>query len=71
MIDYQPKCYSRVDSYRYECHCQKSVFFGVDLDHIPWDGCSCYLSQRKWGYDKYKKKRKPKWPSLAEFAFGV
>ena len=69
--DYQPKCHSCVDSYRYECHCQKSVFFGVDLDHIPWDGCPCFLSERRWGVHDKQKKRKNKWPSLTEFEFGV
>ena len=68
----QHMCYSCVDGYRCEFHCQKSVFFGMDLDHIPWEGCSCFLSQRKWGgCDKPKKKRKKKWPSLEEFEFGV
>ena len=71
MSNYEPKCNVCVDGYRSECHCQKSVFFGMDLDNIPWEGCTCFLSQRKWGYDKYKKKRKPKYPSLEEFEFGV
>ena len=72
MNDYQPKCLSCVDGYRSECHCQKSVFFGVDLDHIPWDGCSCFLSEWKWGVqDKPKTKRRKKYPSLEEFEFGV
>ena len=74
MNDYQPKCHSCVDGYRCECHCQKSVFFGMDLDNIPWDGCTCFLSRRKWdGYEfgRKKKKRKPKYPSLEEFEFGV
>jgi hypothetical protein len=72
MNDYQPKCHSCVDGYRSECHCQKSVFFGMDLDNIPWEGCTCFLSQRKWSVcDKPKKKRKKKWPSMAEFEFGV
>ena len=66
---YQPKCTVCVDYYRCECHCQKSVYCGMDIDKIPWEGCQCFLSQRKW--DKPKKKRKPKWPSLAEFEFGV
>ena len=69
--DYQPKCYSCVDGYRCECHCQKSVFFGVDLDHISWDGCTCFLSERKWSMCDKPKKRKPKYPSLEEFEFGV
>ena len=71
MKDYQPKCHSCVDGYRCECHCQKSVFFGMDLDNIPREGCSCFLSERKWGgYDKAKK-RKKKWPSMTEFEFGI
>ena len=69
MSNYEPKCNVCVDGYRSECHCQKSVFFGMDLDNIPWEGCPCFLSQRKWGYDKYKKKRKKKYPSLEEFEF--
>ena len=69
---YEPKCYSCVDGYRCECHCQKSVFFGMDLDNIPWEGCPCYLSQRKWGgQNKPKRKRKSKWPTMAEFELGV
>jgi len=43
----------------------------MDLDRIPWEGCPCFLSQRKWGHDKPKKKRKKKYPSLEEFEFGV
>ena len=67
---YEPKCQSCVDGYRCECHCQKSVFFGMDLDNIPWEGCSCFLSQRKLGFDKTKKKkRKKRWPSMTEFEF--
>ena len=56
MSNYQPKCNVCVDGYRCECHCQKSIFFGMDLDNIPWEGYSCFLSQRKWGgwYDKTK-----------------
>ena len=69
--DYQPKCHSCVDSYRDQCHCQKSVFFGMDLDNIPWDGCSCFLSERKWGYVEPKTRRRKKYPSLEEFEFGV
>ena len=71
MNDYQPKCLFCVDGYRCECHRQKSMYYWMDLDNIPWNGCTCFLSQRKWGYDKYKKKRKPKYPSLEEFEFGV
>ena len=42
------------------------------LAAIPWNGCPCYLSQRKWGvHDKPKKKRRKKYPSLEEFEFGV
>ena len=67
----QPKCSVCVDYYRGECHCQKSVYCGMDLEYIPWEGCLCFLSKRKWGCDRPKKKRKKKWPSLAEFEFGV
>ena len=71
-IGYEPKCIGCVDYYRCECHCQKSVYCGMDIDKIPWNGCQCFLSQRKWGgCDKPKKKRKKKWPSLEEFEFGV
>ena len=44
----------------------------MDLDCIPWEGCPCFLSQRKWGgHNKSKKKRRNKYPSLEEFEFGV
>lgn len=68
-----PKCESCVDSYCGKCNCQQSEFYGMGTEGIPWDGCRHFLSQRKWGgYDKPKKKRKkPKWPSLEEFEFGV
>ena len=69
---YEPKCIACVDYYHDECHCQKSIYCGTSLSHIPWEGCSCYLSQRKWGgHDKPKKKRKKKWMSMEEFEFGV
>ena len=71
MKDYQPKCLSCVDYYRDECHCQKSVYCGMSMPNVPWEGCSCFLSQRKWGCDKPKKKRRKKWPSMKEFEFGV
>ena len=57
MNDCQPKCDSCVDAYNSECHCQKSVYYGMALKQIPWDGCPCFLSQRKWSvYAKPKKK---------------
>lgn len=65
----EPKCYLCVDYYRDECHCPKSVYCGRSMPDVPWEGCQCFLSQRKW--DKPKKKRKPKWPTMAEFEFGV
>ena len=74
MKDYQPKCYSCVDYYRDECHCTKSIYSGMSMPDVPWDGCTCFLLRRKWdGYDfgKKKKKRRKKWPSLEEFEFGV
>lgn len=73
MNDYQPKCDSCVDAYNSECHCQKSVYYGMALEQIPWDGCPCFLSQRsKWSvHDKPKKKRRKKYPSMEEYEFGV
>lgn len=69
---YEPKCVGCVDYYNDECHCPKSIYCGTSLSHIPWSGCPCYLSQRKWGgHDKPKRKRKKKWPTMAEFEFGV
>ena len=69
---YKPKCIGCVDYYHDECHCAKSIYNGMSLSAIPWDGCPCYLSQHKWGvHDKPKKKRKKKYPSLKEFEFGV
>lgn len=35
MNDYQPKCDSCVDAYNSECHCQKSVYYGMALEQIP------------------------------------
>lgn len=68
MNDCQPKCDYCVDAYNSECHCQESVYFGMALEEIPWDGCPCFLSQRKWSvHDKPKKK----YPSMEEFEFGV
>lgn len=55
-----------------ECHCQKSVYYGMALEQIPWDGCPCFLSQRKWSvHDKPKKKRRKKYPNMEEYEFGV
>lgn len=72
MNDCQPKCDSCVDAYNSECHCQKSVYYGMALKQIPWDGCPCFLSQRKWSvHDKPKKKRRKKYPSMEEYEFGV
>ena len=48
-IGYEPKCIACVDYYNDECHCQRSIYCGASLSHIPWEGCSCYLSQRKLG----------------------
>ncbi len=42
MNDYQPKCDSCVDAYNSECHCQKSVYYGMALEQIPWDGCPLF-----------------------------
>lgn len=59
MNDCQPKCDSCVDAYNSECHCQKSVYYGMALEQVPWTGCPCFLSQRKWSvHDKPKKKRR-------------
>ncbi len=72
IVGYEPKCIGCVDYYRNECHCPKSIYCGMDLDRIPWEGCPCFLSRRKWGgHDKAKRKRKSKWPTMAEFEFGV
>lgn len=69
---YEPKCIGCVDYYHDECHCSKSIYSGLSLSAIPWEGCQCFLSQRKWGgQDKPKRKRKSKWPTMAEFEFGV
>ena len=46
---YEPKCIGCVDYYHDECHCAKSIYNGMSLSAIPWEGCPCYLSQRKWG----------------------
>ena len=46
---YEPKCIACVDYYHDECHCQKSIYSGMSLSAIPWEGCSCFLSQRKLG----------------------
>ena len=67
---YEPKCIGCVDYYHDECHCSKSIYSGLSLSAIPWEGCQCFLSQRKWG-EKPKKKRKTKWPTMEEFEFGV
>lgn len=72
MNEYQPKCDSCVDAYSSECHCQKIVYYGMALEQIPWGGCPCFLSQRKWSvHDKPKKKRRKKYPSMEEYEFGV
>ena len=52
---YEPKCIGCVDYYHDECHCAKSIYNGMSLSHIPWEGCPCYLSQRKWGGAKQTK----------------
>lgn len=46
---YEPKCIGCVDYYHDECHCSKSIYSGLSLSAIPWEGCQSYLSQRKWG----------------------
>lgn len=57
------------------CRCEQSNFYGMPLEQLPWEGCRCFLSERKWGWQDYrgkpKKKRKPKWPTMEEFEFGV
>ena len=67
---YEPKCIACVDFYQGECHCQRSVYCGMSMPNLPWEGCSCFLSRRKWGKNS-KTKRKKKHPSLEEFEFGV
>ncbi len=57
MNDYQPKCDSCVDAYSSECHCQKSVYFGMALEQIPWGRCPCFLSQRRWSVHKTSPRR--------------
>ena len=54
------------------CQCEKSLYYGVDLDYLPWGGCNQYLSRRKWSVDdeKKRKKRKKKWPTMEEFEYG-
>ena len=55
IVGYEPKCFGCVDYYHDECHCAKSIYSGMSLSHIPWEGCPCYLSQRKWGGAKQAK----------------
>lgn len=64
-------CQSCVDC-RGKCLCKQSEYYGVDSGVLPWGGCNHFLSKRKWSVDneKKRKKRKKKWPSLAEFEFG-
>lgn len=69
---YEPKCCSCVDYYNDECQCPKSIYSGMSIPAIPWEGCPCFISQRKLGgNDKQKRKRKSKWPTMAEFEFGM
>lgn len=71
---FEPKCIGCVDYYHDECHCSKSIYSGLSLSAIPWEGCQCYLSKRKCGVADRSgktKKRKPKYPSLEVFEFGV
>lgn len=54
------------------CQCEKSLYYGIDLENLPWDGCNQYLSRRKWSVknEKKRKKRKKKWPTMEEFELG-
>lgn len=49
MSEFGPKCESCVDYYLGECHCLKSVYCGMSMPNLPWDGCTGFLSRRKWG----------------------
>lgn len=64
-------CQSCVDCMG-KCLCKQSEYYGVADEELPWGGCKHFLSKRKWSVDgeKKRKKRKKKWPSLAEFEFG-
>lgn len=63
-----PSCVDFCD----KCLCKQSEYYGVADGVLPWGGCNHFLSKRKWSVDneKKRKKRKKKWPSLAEFEFG-
>ena len=46
---YEPKCIACVDYYLGECHCQKSVYCGMDIDKIPWGRMPVFLVATKMG----------------------
>ena len=71
MSKFGPRCDACVDYYLSECHCQRSVYCGMSMPNLPWEGCSCFLSRRKWGGNSKPKKRRKKHPSMEEFEFGV
>lgn len=52
------------------CQCKASEYYGIDIGALPWGGCKHFLSKRKWSVPVKKKKRKKKWPTMAEFVFG-
>lgn len=64
-------CLSCVDR-QGTCQNKASEYYGIEEGALPWGGCTHFLSKRKWSVDneKKRKKRKKKWPSLAEFEFG-
>ncbi|MCI7652766.1 MAG: hypothetical protein MSS51_00630 [Bacteroidales bacterium] len=56
-------CQSCVDCYG-TCNNKSSLYYGMELGYLPWDGCKLYLSRRKHsivdGHGRTKRKRKPK-----------
>ena len=63
-------CQSCVDCQRDICQCKASDYYGMELGDLPWNGCKHFLSRRKWSVKNEKKKRKKKYPTLAEFEYG-
>lgn len=61
-------CLSCIDC-KGTCQCKQSEFYGVDFDNLPKNGCRHFLSRRKWAVPM-KKKRRKKWPTMAEFEYG-
>lgn len=65
-------CQSCVDCYG-TCNNKSSLYYGMELGHLPWDGCKLYLSRRKHsivdGHGRTKRKRRPKYPSISDFEF--